>query len=98
LAPELSKDIRRGQLTRPALVISGSASFGSGLNSFIKGDRMKSSIRDRAEGMGRQAKGKAKEIVGHARKNPDMEAEGMGEQIAGTAQRKIGQTKKVFGH
>jgi uncharacterized protein YjbJ (UPF0337 family) len=59
---------------------------------------MKSSIRDRAEGMGRQAKGKAKEIAGHARNNPDLEAEGMGEQISGTAQRKVGQVKKVFGH
>jgi uncharacterized protein YjbJ (UPF0337 family) len=59
---------------------------------------MKSSIRDRAEGMGRQAKGKAKEIAGRAANDPDMEGEGMGEQIAGTAQRKRGQVKKVFGH
>jgi uncharacterized protein YjbJ (UPF0337 family) len=59
---------------------------------------MKSSIRDRAEGVGRQAKGKAKEIAGRASNNPDLEGEGMGEQIAGTAQRKVGQVKKVFGH
>ena len=59
---------------------------------------MKSSIRDRAEGMGRQAKGKAKEIAGRRSNNPDREAEGMGEEIAGTAQRKVGQVKKVFGH
>ena len=59
---------------------------------------MKSSIRDRAEGMGRQAKGKAKEIAGRATNNPDMEGEGMGEQVAGTAKRKVGQVKKVFGH
>ena len=59
---------------------------------------MKSSIRDRAEGAGRQAKGKAKEIAGRATNNPDLEGEGMGEQIAGTAQRKAGQVKKVFGH
>lgn len=59
---------------------------------------MKSSIRDRAEGMGRQAKGKAKEIAGRVANDPDMEGEGMGEQIAGTAQRKRGQVKKVFGH
>lgn len=58
---------------------------------------MKSSIRDRAEGVGRQAKGKAKEIAGRASNNPDMEGEGIGEQIAGTAQRKVGQVKKVFG-
>jgi uncharacterized protein YjbJ (UPF0337 family) len=59
---------------------------------------MKSSIRDRAEGAGRQAKGKAKEVAGRASNNPDLEGEGMGEQIAGTAQRKVGQVKKVFGH
>ena len=59
---------------------------------------MKSSIRDRAEGMGRQAKGKAKEMAGRASNNPNLEGEGMGEQIAGTAQRKAGQVKKVFGH
>ena len=59
---------------------------------------MKSSIRDRAEGMGRQAKGKAKEIAGRATNNRDMEGEGIGEQVAGTAQRKAGQVKKVFGH
>lgn len=58
---------------------------------------MKSSIRDRAEGAGRQIKGKAKEIAGRATNNPDMEGEGLGEQIAGTAQRKVGQVKKVFG-
>lgn len=63
-----------------------------------KEKNMKSSIRDRAEGMGRQAKGKAKEIAGRATNNPDLEGEGMGEQIAGTAQRKVGQVKKVFGH
>jgi uncharacterized protein YjbJ (UPF0337 family) len=59
---------------------------------------MKSSIRDRAEGMGRQAKGKAKEIAGRATNNRDMEGEGIGEQVAGTAQRKVGQVKKIFGH
>jgi uncharacterized protein YjbJ (UPF0337 family) len=59
---------------------------------------MKSSVRDRAEGVGRQAKGKGKQIAGRAMNDPDMEAEGMGEQIAGTAQRKVGQAKKVIGH
>ena len=59
---------------------------------------MKSSIRDRAEGAGQQAKGKAKEIAGRAANNPDMEGEGLGDQIAGTAKRKVGQVKKVFGH
>ena len=58
---------------------------------------MKSSIRDRAEGAGRQAKGKVKEVAGRATNNPNLEGEGIGEQAAGTAQRKVGQVKKVFG-
>lgn len=59
---------------------------------------MKSSLRDRAKGMGQMAHGKAREIHGRAVNNPDMEAEGLGEQIEGKARQKIGQLKKVFGH
>jgi uncharacterized protein YjbJ (UPF0337 family) len=59
---------------------------------------MKSSLRDRAKGVGHMARGKAREIHGRATNNPDMEEEGMGEQIAGKAQQKVGQVKKVFGH
>ena len=77
---------------------SGSARWAAGATVLQKEKIMKSSLRDRAEGAGRQAKGKAKEIAGRASNNPDMESEGMGEQIAGTAQRKVGQVKKVFGH
>ena len=85
-------------LTCAKIWFSGSARAGGGATLFQKENNMKSSIRDRAEGVGRQAKGKAKEVAGRATNNPDLEGEGMGEQIAGTAQRKVGQVKKVFGH
>lgn len=58
---------------------------------------MKSSLRDRAEGAGRQAKGKMKEIAGVATNNRDLEGEGLVDQASGAAQRKRGQVKKVFG-
>lgn len=58
---------------------------------------MKSSLHDKAKGMGRMAKGKAKELHGRATNDPDTEAEGLGDQIAGKAQQKMGQVKKVFG-
>ena len=58
---------------------------------------MKSSLHDRAKGVGHMAKGKMKELHGRATNNPDMEGEGIGEQIAGKAQQKVGQVKKVFG-
>jgi uncharacterized protein YjbJ (UPF0337 family) len=58
---------------------------------------MKSSLHDRAKGMGHMAKGKMKEMHGRATNNPDMEDEGLGEQAAGKVQQKMGQVKKVFG-
>jgi uncharacterized protein YjbJ (UPF0337 family) len=58
---------------------------------------MKSSLHDRAKGMGREIKGKMKESAGRANNDPDLADEGVGEQISGRAQRKVGQVKKVFG-
>lgn len=58
---------------------------------------MKSSLHDKAKGMGHQAKGKAKEIAGRASNNRDLEGEGIAEQAGGAAQRKLGDVKKVFG-
>ena len=58
---------------------------------------MKSSLRDRAEGMFHEAKGKTKEIAGELSDHPELEAEGTGEKIAGKAQQKIGNVKKVLG-
>jgi uncharacterized protein YjbJ (UPF0337 family) len=58
---------------------------------------MKSSLRDRAEGMFHEVKGKAKEIAGELSDNAELEAEGTGEKVAGKVQEKIGQVKKVLG-
>lgn len=58
---------------------------------------MKSSLRDRAEGMFHEVKGKAKEVAGELGDNPELEAEGTGEKVAGKVQEKIGQVKKVLG-
>ena len=58
---------------------------------------MKSSLRDRAEGMFHQAKGKAKETAGELSGHPELEAEGTDEKIAGKVQEKIGQGKKILG-
>ena len=58
---------------------------------------MKSSIRDKEEGVFHEVKGKAKEIAGEISDNPELEAEGTGEKVAGKVQKKIGQVKKVLG-
>jgi len=58
---------------------------------------MKSSIRDKAEGMFHEVKGKVKEVVGELSDNPKLEAEGTDEKIAGKVQEKIGEVKKVLG-
>jgi uncharacterized protein YjbJ (UPF0337 family) len=58
---------------------------------------MKSSLRDRAEGMFHEVKGKAKEIAGELSDHPELEAEGTGEKVAGKVQQKIGLVKKILG-
>jgi len=58
---------------------------------------MKSSIRDKAEGMFHQVKGKIKEVSGKFSDNPELEAEGTDEKIGGKVQEKIGQVKKLLG-
>jgi uncharacterized protein YjbJ (UPF0337 family) len=58
---------------------------------------MKSSTQDNAEGKMHRVRGKIKEIVGKAIKNPDLEAEGKEERKTSKIQEKIGEIKKVFG-
>ena len=58
---------------------------------------MKSSIRDKAEGMFHEVKGKVKEVAGELSDNPKLEAEGTDEKIAGKVQEKIGEVKKILG-
>ena len=57
---------------------------------------MKQSTRDQAKGKLHQVKGKVKEKLGRATKNPNLEAEGQDEQVVGTVRKKIGQIEKVF--
>ncbi|MCX5806737.1 MAG: CsbD family protein [Proteobacteria bacterium] len=56
-----------------------------------------SSVRDKAEGMFHEAKGKAREIAGGIADNPKLEAKGNAEKIAGKVQEKVGQVKKFLG-
>jgi uncharacterized protein YjbJ (UPF0337 family) len=58
---------------------------------------VKSSTKDRAKRRVKEAKGKLKEKVGRATRDPDLEDRGAVENIAGKAQRKVGEVKKVFG-
>lgn len=58
---------------------------------------MKSSTRDKTEGMFHQVKGKSKEVAGKLTDNPKLEAEGIIEKSAGKVQKKVGEAKKVLG-
>jgi uncharacterized protein YjbJ (UPF0337 family) len=58
---------------------------------------MKRSTKHKASGEFHQVKGKAKELVGRATNNPNLEAEGLGEKIGSKIQKKIGQVEKALG-
>jgi uncharacterized protein YjbJ (UPF0337 family) len=57
---------------------------------------MKDSTKDKVEGKMHEVKGAAKEKIGHATNDPDLEAEGMGEKHAGKVQKKVGDLEKVI--
>ena len=57
---------------------------------------MKDSTKDKVQGAVRDAKGTIKEKVGHATRNPNLEAEGQDEKVAGKIQKKVGDVEKVF--
>ncbi len=57
---------------------------------------MKNSSKDQAQGKFHEVKGKIKEKVGRATKNPRLEEEGADEKVAGRVQKKVGQVEKVF--
>ena len=58
---------------------------------------MEDSTKDKVQGNVNQATGAAKEKVGEATNNPDMQDEGTIEKLKGKAQEKVGEIKKVFG-
>ncbi|MFZ0038776.1 MAG: CsbD family protein [Candidatus Acidiferrales bacterium] len=52
--------------------------------------------KDQAKGTFHELKGKAKEAIGHATNDSDLETDGIVEKIAGKIQKKIGQVEKVI--
>jgi uncharacterized protein YjbJ (UPF0337 family) len=58
---------------------------------------MKSSNQDKAEGAGKEIKGKIKEAAGKVVGNEKLEAKGQVDQADGAVQKKVGDIKKVFG-
>jgi uncharacterized protein YjbJ (UPF0337 family) len=57
---------------------------------------MKSGNQDKAEGTGKDLKGKIKEGAGKVTGDRDMEASGRADQLEGKVQKKAGDVKKVF--
>ena len=57
---------------------------------------MKDSTHDKAEGTGKQIKGKIKEVAGQVTNNPTLRDEGRADQVEGKVQKKIGDIEKVF--
>ena len=54
------------------------------------------STNDQIEGTFHEVKGKIKETIGQATRDPNLEAEGKGENLGGKIQKKIGQVEKVL--
>jgi len=57
---------------------------------------MKTSTQDKAEGTGKDLKGKAKEGAGKLVGNDRLRDEGRADQAEGKVQKKVGDIKKVF--
>lgn len=57
---------------------------------------MKSGNTDKAEGKGKELKGKVKESAGRAVGDRDLEASGRADKAEGKVQNKAGDIKKVF--
>jgi uncharacterized protein YjbJ (UPF0337 family) len=57
---------------------------------------MKTSTKARAQGRARELKGKLKEKVGRATRNPRTESRGRVERMAGKLERKVGEQIRVL--
>ena len=57
---------------------------------------MEESTKDKVQGNVNQATGAAKEKIGQATNDPDMQDEGTVEKLKGKVQDKVGDIKKVF--
>ncbi len=58
---------------------------------------MKSSMKDKIKGAAAKVKGGAKENVGKATNDRDMQASGTADKAGGKVRSKVGDVKKVFG-
>ena len=58
---------------------------------------MKPSTQDKTEGAIHEVKGKIKEEIGKATKNPNLEGQGKGEKIAGKIQNRVGRVEQAVG-
>jgi uncharacterized protein YjbJ (UPF0337 family) len=67
-----------------------------GESTFIGGNIMKSSTKDKIEGETDKIKGTVKEGLGKLTGNRDLEAEGKDDQLKGAVRKKIGEIKDVF--
>jgi len=65
---------------------------------FPRGQSMKQSTKDKAEGAFHEVKGKVKEKIGQVTNMPDLADEGKAEKIGGKIQKKIGQVEKIIGN
>lgn len=57
---------------------------------------MKSSTKNKTEGVYHEGKGKLKETIGKVTDNASLEAEGVAEKVAGKVQKKVGQVEEVL--
>ncbi len=57
---------------------------------------MSDSVKDKAEGLGKQAAGSVKAGLGHVTGDRKLEAEGEAEKLGGKVQKKVGDVEKVF--
>jgi len=57
---------------------------------------MKSSTKNKTEGVYHEGKGKIKETVGKIIGQPSLEAEGLAEKVVGKVQKKVGEVEKVL--
>lgn len=60
-------------------------------------NNVKQSTQHQIAGKLHEAAGKIKQVVGHATKNPDLEAEGIGEKVGGKVQSLVGRVEKAVG-
>jgi uncharacterized protein YjbJ (UPF0337 family) len=57
---------------------------------------MNDSTKDKVEGAAHELKGKVKEKLGRATRDPDLETEGTAEKVGGKIQKKVGDIEKVI--